>query len=101
MLFRSNLLILIARIAKCGAVRYTPAGIPVLDVQLEHESQQQENKRSCLIRFEIAGKIIGEEALKWQNRQGSVVRVSGFLAAQSRRYPKPILRIQDIQEYKG
>ncbi|MDO1509173.1 MULTISPECIES: primosomal replication protein N [unclassified Neisseria] len=97
----NNLFILTAQIAECGNLRYTPAGIPVLDVTLKHESWQQENGQQCLVKFEMAAKIIGKDALKWQHRQNAVVEVSGFLAQKSQRYPKPVLRIQNIQEYKG
>ncbi|MFP5074925.1 primosomal replication protein N [Neisseria sp. WLZKY-1] len=96
-----NLLTLTARIAKCGVLRYTPTGVPVLDLMLEHESMQRENNLPCTVRLEIQAKIVGKDALIWQHRENSTVRVSGFLAAKNQRYPKPILRIQNIQEYKG
>ncbi|UOO80882.1 primosomal replication protein N [Uruburuella testudinis] len=96
-----NLLTLAAQIAEIGSLRYTPAGIPVLDVVLKHESWQQENGQQCLVKFEMPAKIIGEEAVQWQHRKNIMVEVSGFLAQRSKRFPRPILRIQNIQEYKG
>ncbi len=96
-----NLLTLTAQIAEIGAVRYTPAGVPVLDIMLVHESWQDENGQQCLAKFEMPAKIIGKEAQAWQHRQGVVVAVEGFLAQRSQRYTRPILRIQNIKEYKG
>ncbi|UOP01589.1 primosomal replication protein N [Kingella potus] len=96
-----NLFVLTARIAKCSPLRYTPAGIPVLDLLLQHESQQHENGRNCTAKLEITAKIVGTDALIWQHRENTVVQAGGFLSARSSRSPFPILRIQNIQEYKG
>ncbi len=84
-----------------GELRYTPAGIPVLDVVLQHESWQEENGQQCLVKFELPARILGETARQWQHRQNIMVNAKGFLAPRSQRYPKPILRIQNITEYKG
>ncbi|WP_274571537.1 primosomal replication protein N [Neisseria leonii] len=96
-----NTLILTAMLCHNGQLRYTPAGVPVLDAVLKHESWQQENGQACLVKFEIAAKLLGEAACQWQHRQNIMVQAEGFLAVRSLRYPKPILRIQNIQEYKG
>ncbi|MDO4906262.1 primosomal replication protein N [Neisseria sp.] len=96
-----NLFTLTAQIARCGELRYTPAGIPVLDIVLVHESWQRENGQQCLVKLEMPAKIIGKDALSWQHREQTVVEASGFLAQKSRRYSKPVLRIQNIKEYKG
>jgi len=96
-----NLLRLTARIAECGALRYTPAGIPVLDLILIHESWQEENGQKCLVKFEMHARILGKEAEMWQYRQDIMVEAEGFLAQRSQRFLRPILRIQKIKEYKG
>ena len=97
----NNLFTLTAQIAQAGEVRYTPAGVPVLDMVLKHESWQQENGQQCLVKFEMPAKIIGKEALQWQHGQNMMVEITGFLAQRSQRYTRPVLRIQNIQEYKG
>ena len=38
----ANLLILTASIVELEAMRYTPAGLPALNLKLEHESEVQE-----------------------------------------------------------
>lgn len=96
-----NLLYLTAQIIECGILRYTPAGIPALDLVLKHESWQEENGQKCLVKFELPAKILGEQALHWQHRKNDMVEVRGVLAQRSQRFPKPVLRIQNIQEYKG
>ncbi|OSI17546.1 primosomal replication protein N [Neisseria dumasiana] len=96
-----NLLNLTAQIVHCGELRYTPAGVPVLDIVLRHESWQEENGQKCLVKLELPAKILGKDALNWQHRIETVVTVNGFLAQKSQRYPKPVLRIQNIKEYKG
>ncbi|MDO5058958.1 MAG: primosomal replication protein N [Neisseria sp.] len=97
----SNRFTLAATIVKSSPLRYTPAGIPVLEVLLRHESWQTENGRPCLVKFELPAKIIGENALHWQHRENVKAEIEGFLAQRSLKSDKPVLRIQNIQEYKG
>lgn len=92
---------LTALLYKTDILRYTPAGVAVLDLTLQHESWQHENGIPHLIRFELPAKLIGPEAEKWQYRQGQHVNVSGFMAQRSRRTFRPVLHIQTITEYKG
>lgn len=88
---------LTATLSKINVLRRTPAGVPVLDVMLQHESWQEENGLKCLIKFDLPAKILGREAEIWQHRQGAQVSVGGFLAQRSQKSPYPVLRIQSIQ----
>lgn len=97
----NNLIKLTARILQVQPLRYTPAGIPVLDIVLQHESWQEENGQKCLVKFEIPARILGKQAEEWQYRQDAIIESEGFLAQHSQRFPKPVLRIQNIKEYKG
>ena len=97
----NNLLHLTAKVANIGTLRYTPAGIPVLDLMLQHESWQEENGQQCLVKFEMPARLLGKQAEEWQYRHDVMVEVEGFLAQRSQRFPRPILRIQNIKEYKG
>ena len=92
---------LTAVLAKTDVLRYTPSGVPVLDVVLHHESWQDENGAKYLVRFDLPAKILGKEAEIWQHKQGSPVRVGGFLAQRSKNTARPLLHIQNIQENKG
>ena len=72
-----------------------------MDIMLKHESWQEENGQKCLVNFEIPARILGKQAEEWQHRQDTMVEAEGFLAQRSKRFPRPILRIQNIKEYKG
>lgn len=96
-----NAFLLTAELTQTDTLRYTPAGVPVLEVILKHESWQMENGQKCLVKFELPAKILGKQAQQWQHRENVKVTVSGFLAQRSQRIFRPILRIQNIQEYKG
>ena len=96
-----NQFVLTAVLHKVGTVRYSPSGVPILDVVLQHSSRQQENGILHQVKFELPAKIIGEQAPAWQHKVGTMVEVSGFLAQRSQRIFRPVLRIQNIQEYKG
>lgn len=96
-----NQFTLTALLLKVDTLRYTPAGVAVLDVVLQHDSWQEENGLKCQVKFELPAKIIGQNAIAWQYRQGEMVQVSGFLAQRSLKMVRPLLRIQHITEYKG
>lgn len=90
-----------AVLARIDVLRHTPAGVPVLDVWLRHESWQEENGMPCLVSFELPAKIIGRQAEIWQHRQGCSVCAGGFLAQRSRNSSQPVLRIQTIRELRN
>lgn len=90
-----------AQIKKLNDLRYTPAGVPVLTLWLSHESWQTELGERYLAKFEIQAKALGDLALNWPYQQGDNVEISGFLAQQSMRYPRPIFHIQQIHKHKG
>ena len=77
----NNLIKLTARILQVQPLRYTPAGIPVLDIVLQHESWQEENGQKCLVKFEIPARILGKQAEEWQYRQDAVIESEGFFGA--------------------
>ena len=97
----NNTVSLTARIKDADTLRYTAAGTAVLGLMLEHESWQTEAGEPYLARFELQAKLIGEQAKLWQHKAGSMVDISGFLAAYSQKYRRPILHIQTIIENKG
>jgi primosomal replication protein N len=93
-----NQLVLSARIAEAGALRYTPAGLPALDFRLEHESEVTEagqpRQVAAAIRAVAFGGLaetLGKQAI------GSSWRFTGFLAT-PRNGKHPVLHIQEFQE---
>lgn len=93
-----NRLSLEARIKHAEPLRYTPAGLPVLVLHLQHESWQIELGERYLAKVEIEAKLMGPRAEAWQHKQGCRVAIDGFLSHKGRRYPKPIVHIQNIYE---
>ena len=93
-----NQTILSARIAEVQPLRYTPAGLPALDLRLEHESEALEAGTQRQVRVEIRAVAFGTDAetLAWQ-AIGSAFRFSGFLAA-PRHGKHPVLHIQSFQQ---
>ena len=77
----ANCLLLTACIAELESLRYTPAGIPALNLRLEHASSVTQAGQARQIKAELKAVALGALA-EWLARQatGSVWRFSGFLA---------------------
>uniref|UniRef100_UPI00404AA449 primosomal replication protein N n=1 Tax=Candidatus Roseilinea sp. TaxID=2838777 RepID=UPI00404AA449 len=72
-------------LAERGELRYTPAGIEVLDFVLQHQSTQSEAGVPCDVQLNIACVGFGLIARELQRfSPGTVLRVSGFLRAARR-----------------
>ncbi len=93
-----NQTILSARIAEAKPLRYTPAGVPALDLRLEHESEALEAGQQRQVKVEIRAVAFGTNA-ETLSRQaiGSALRFTGFLAA-LRHGKHPVLHIQSFQQ---
>ncbi|MDT8998480.1 primosomal replication protein N [Paucibacter sp. APW11] len=78
-----NQLLLQARIEQLGLLRYTPAGLPALDIGLKHESQVLEAGSPRKVLLEMKAVAIGELAKRIQALGvGHESCYGGFLAAQ-------------------
>ncbi|MBP6344363.1 primosomal replication protein N [Neisseriaceae bacterium CLB008] len=96
-----NQLTLCAQISQLESLRYTPAGLPVLEMLLKHQSYQQEAGQDRAVNCEVQAKLFGDAAKDWQYAQDSVVNVTGFLTHKSLRNPRLVLHIQTIELHKG
>jgi len=77
-----NRLVLSAQLVERGALRYTPAGLPALDMSLKHESEVSENGVPRKVSLEIKALAIGEmTAVLSSMALGSPGQFGGFLAA--------------------
>jgi primosomal replication protein N len=93
-----NQTILNARIAEAKAMRYTPAGLPALDLTLEHESEIPEAGIRRQVKVEIRAVAFGTDAETLARQAiGSGFRFTGFLAA-PRHGKHPVLHIQSFQQ---
>lgn len=69
-----------ASVIEKGALRYTPAGLPAIDVMLRHESQRTQEGRPRTVAFEIRGRAIGAVAEALNGAELGVSRsLEGFL----------------------
>ena len=71
-----------ARIIERKALRYTPAGLPALDLVLEHESEVTEAQQARKVKLDIKAVALGPMA-EQLNRQetGTTFGLVGFLGA--------------------
>jgi primosomal replication protein N len=77
-----NRLVLTASLLERGAMRYTPAGLPALDLSLKHESEVSENGQPRKVSLEIKALAIGDVTDKLSAAAlGSNGQFGGFLAA--------------------
>jgi primosomal replication protein N len=77
-----NRLVLSAQLVAKGAMRYTPAGLPALDLSLKHESEVSENGTPRKVSLEIKALAIGEITVALSAvALGSGGEFAGFLAA--------------------
>ena len=89
---------LIACIAEQAALRYTPAGLPALDLILEHASEVQEAGQMRKVQLKLRALAIGSLAERLAKQAvGSVWTFQGFLAT-PRQGKSVVLHIQEFQQ---
>ena len=78
-----NRLVLTAQLLERGALRYTPAGLPALDLSLKHESQVTQDGQARQVFFEIKARAIGAVTRQVAGLEmGSTHGFAGFLGSQ-------------------
>jgi primosomal replication protein N len=93
-----NHVVLTASISEAKALRYTPAGLPALDLRLEHESSVEEAGQARQVRIAIKAVALGALAERLGVQPiGSLWRFSGFLAT-PRNGKLVVLHIQEFQQ---
>ena len=93
-----NQLVLSACIAEFEALRYTPAGLPALNMRLEHESEVQELGQVRQVKAVMKAVAFGAMAERLVKQAvGSTWRFSGFLAT-PRNGKHVVLHIQEFQQ---
>ena len=83
-------------------LRYTPAGVPVIECVVSHQSEQLEAGISRHVECEVSVIALGEAA-RWI--QGAVLGtklcLTGFLAARSKNSKQPRLHVTEIEFEEG
>lgn len=70
-----------AVVLECQPIRYTPAGLPVIEMQLEHESEVIEAGRARRIQMVISALAMGDLARQLADTPlGTQLQLQGFLA---------------------
>jgi primosomal replication protein N len=77
-------------------MRYTPAGIPLLNFVLQHASEQTEAGLKRKVECEVNAVAIGEIA-KQNIQPGSNIRAKGFLAKRSAKSTQLVLHIEKLE----
>jgi len=86
------------RLIIAGPLRFTPAAIPVLDLSLEHQSDQLEAGLQRTVSLSISCVAIGQVANSLaQLGDGLVLTVRGFLAARRMRGRTLVLHITEFE----
>jgi primosomal replication protein N len=94
----ANQLVLTACIAERGSLRYTPAGLPALDLRLEHESVLEEAGQRRQVKTALKAVAFGSNAERLASQAlGSLWRFQGFLATPGSA-KHAVLHIQDFQQ---
>ena len=78
-----NRLVLTACVVERGALRYTPAGLPALDLSLRHESQVTQDGLPRQVSMEIRARAVGDiTGTLSRIGLGSTHGFAGFLGSQ-------------------
>jgi primosomal replication protein N len=87
---------IVARISEVSATRYTPAGLPVVDCQLEHDSTLEEAGSQRKIHLLLKSVAMGTMAEKMIQMPLEILcRFTGFLAS-TQKSKSVIFHIQSI-----
>ncbi|MGJ7506914.1 primosomal replication protein N [Variovorax sp. GT1P44] len=93
-----NQLVLTACVAELGSLRFTPAGLPAIDLRLEHESTVSDAGQVRQIKAALKAVAFGAVAERLARQAlGSLWRFQGFLATPGNG-KHPVLHIQDFQQ---
>ena len=80
------------------AMRYTPAGIPIVELTLSHSSRQAEAGRERAVELEMRALAAGEAAQRLARTPlGAGVRLTGFLAHRGKGRVQLELHIHDFE----
>jgi primosomal replication protein N len=84
------------------SLRYTPAGVPVVEFRLAHESERAEAGAMRKVRAEIDAVAFEAQArLLAAGPMGRLLKAEGFLCAKSRQSKKPVLHVTNIEFIEG
>lgn len=93
-----NQLVLRGRLVQREALRYTPAGVAVVEAVFHHDDEAIEAGLVRRVRFELEAVAVGAAALRVAALElGVTARLTGFLATRSHRTRKLRMHITDFE----
>jgi len=85
-------------VSALDALRYTPAGIPIVELSLTHESPQVEAGKPRDLICEVMAMAAGQVALRLVQAQlGARIKVTGFLAHKGKSKVQLVLHINEFE----
>lgn len=76
-------------------LRYTPAGLPVFEMLLQHESDVQQAEHQRRVELTVSAVALGDVALLLADTTlGTALSISGFLAPSRKGSSRLVLHIQ-------
>jgi primosomal replication protein N len=95
---QDNRVSLHGRLVELDALRYTPAGVPIVKFRLAHESEQSEGGAVRKVDCEVAGVAFEAEAkLLASARLGAEMSITGFLDRKGRTSRQVVLHATRIE----
>jgi primosomal replication protein N len=89
-----NQFLLSACLIERSEVRYTPAGVPVVEVRLRCQSEVLEAGSARTLDFQVGAIGLGPMALALERPSlGAVLELEGFIAPRSRRSGRLVLHV--------
>jgi len=83
-------------------LRYTPAGLPVVEMELQYAGQVQEAGQARQVNFSVTARALGDMArLLADTPLGAGLKLQGFLAAARKGSGKLVLHIQHAERFHG
>ncbi|WP_394807308.1 primosomal replication protein N [Nitrosomonas sp.] len=93
-----NQTIICGRIAKLGVLRYTPAGVAVIEFTINHVSRQKEAGVARQIIFDILAVALGQLALTVAGFEiNNTVKLTGFINRKSHMNHQLVLHTDHIE----
>lgn len=93
-----NRVVLTGRIAEMDALRYTPAGLPLMAFRIGHVSEQVEAGFRRRVECEIPAMAMGEPAQAVAGcKAGDSIKAEGFLARKSQHSRQLVLHLNKIE----
>jgi len=85
------------KLSRLGALRYTPAGVAVIEFGISHTSNQIESGIPRKVNCEISAVALAQIAIIIsETKPGTLVKLTGFLARKSQKSLQLVLHVENV-----